>query len=135
MIADVGIHLIRDSERRQLELWESKLPMIRKFLRPTLLKIIFYITVTGLLWLILYVGDFWVFPCQTQSVIPNPPPFAADWCSLRDLPFGLPGLRVSLTPGTLLVLAFVFVIIPYATSCTGVWFVQHRKEKSQDQLD
>ena len=96
-----------------------------------LAKIGLAVAITAVLWWILYncgghLGAAFI-PCKTQGVIENPPPFAADWCTLQQLPAGLPGINVAMTPGTFLVLALVFLVLPYVASCATVWLVQRRK--------
>ncbi|MBU1120509.1 MAG: hypothetical protein ABIE23_01360 [archaeon] len=88
------------------------------FLKPTLFKVIIFIVLVIVFYLILSSIYFPIFHCYTQPVRPDLPPLPLkeSFCGLPGLAMMI-GVKIVFSPLGYLTMFIVLIIIPYLISC------------------
>jgi len=86
---------------------------LKEFFKPTKYTIIIFIILIIIFLLILISTNIRMFPCKTQSVVPNPPEPEDNLCGFSA---GL-GSSQEFTPLGYLIMIIVIIVLPYVISC------------------
>jgi hypothetical protein len=93
---------------------------MKEFFKPTKRKIIIFIILIIISYIIFMFTNPRIFPCKTQPVIENPPPFESTICSFNRIgPFNdmWIGVNIKTEPLSYLLELIFLVLIPYLIAC------------------
>jgi succinate dehydrogenase/fumarate reductase cytochrome b subunit len=102
---------------------------MKEVFKPNLVKTILFIILVVVSFCLL--NGLRIFPCQTQPVIQNPPPLEDSLCLPPLLGTILIGVNVAYSPVSYVLVAVLFVVVPYVLACLIGHPLRRKKQGKQ----